>query len=95
LTNSFLLQIENVVVGKREKARLKELQKMKKQKIQEILDTQNAAIDADMVCILLRACMCTMVLFAQDCTTMFSFAFDLCCKYVLHSHCSLYFWTEQ
>ncbi|TVU20874.1 hypothetical protein EJB05_30475 [Eragrostis curvula] len=36
------------VVGKREKARLKELQKMKKQKIQEILDTQNAAIDADM-----------------------------------------------
>ncbi|KAL6615310.1 hypothetical protein ACP70R_037580 [Stipagrostis hirtigluma subsp. patula] len=38
----------NAVVGKREKARLKELQKMKKQKIQEILDTQNAAIDADM-----------------------------------------------
>lgn len=38
------------MVGKREKARLKELQKMKKQKIQEILDTQNAAIDADMVC---------------------------------------------
>ncbi|KAG0537712.1 hypothetical protein BDA96_03G172400 [Sorghum bicolor] len=38
----------DVVVGKREKARLKELQKMKKQKIQEILDTQNAAIDADM-----------------------------------------------
>jgi hypothetical protein len=68
LTNSFLLQIENAVVGKREKARLKELQKMKKQKIQEILDTQNAAIDADMVCILLRACMDTMVLFAQDCT---------------------------
>ncbi|XP_066311906.1 probable chromatin-remodeling complex ATPase chain [Miscanthus floridulus] len=38
----------DAVVGKREKARLKELQKMKKQKIQEILDTQNAAIDADM-----------------------------------------------
>ncbi|KAL6884678.1 hypothetical protein ACP4OV_010614 [Aristida adscensionis] len=38
----------NAVVGKREKARLKELQKIKKQKIQEILDTQNAAIDADM-----------------------------------------------
>ncbi|CAL4950114.1 unnamed protein product [Urochloa decumbens] len=39
---------DDVVVGKREKARLKELQKMKRQKIQEILDTQNAAIDADM-----------------------------------------------
>ncbi|ONM32115.1 ISWI chromatin-remodeling complex ATPase CHR11 [Zea mays] len=38
----------DAVVGKREKTRLKELQKMKKQKIQEILDTQNAAIDADM-----------------------------------------------
>ncbi|AQK91654.1 probable chromatin-remodeling complex ATPase chain isoform X2 [Zea mays] len=38
----------DAVVGKREKARLKELQKMKKHKIQEILDTQNAAIDADM-----------------------------------------------
>uniref|UniRef100_A0A0E0JIV8 Chromatin-remodeling complex ATPase n=1 Tax=Oryza punctata TaxID=4537 RepID=A0A0E0JIV8_ORYPU len=36
------------VVGKREKARLKEMQKLKKQKIQEILDTQNAAVDADM-----------------------------------------------
>ncbi|KAJ4820885.1 chromatin-remodeling protein 11 [Rhynchospora pubera] len=35
-------------VGRREKARLKELQKVKKQKIQEILDTQNASIDADM-----------------------------------------------
>ncbi|KAK3164366.1 hypothetical protein QOZ80_1AG0016670 [Eleusine coracana subsp. coracana] len=41
-------EAENAVVGKREKARLKELQKRKKQKIQEILDTQNAAIDADM-----------------------------------------------
>uniref|UniRef100_A0ACD5VMJ6 Uncharacterized protein n=1 Tax=Avena sativa TaxID=4498 RepID=A0ACD5VMJ6_AVESA len=38
----------NPVVGKRERARLKELQKLKKQKIQEILDSQNAAIDADM-----------------------------------------------
>ncbi|CAM0881249.1 unnamed protein product [Alopecurus aequalis] len=38
----------NPVVGKRERARLKELQKLKKQKIQEILDTQNASIDADM-----------------------------------------------
>uniref|UniRef100_A0A0E0C1Z5 Chromatin-remodeling complex ATPase n=1 Tax=Oryza meridionalis TaxID=40149 RepID=A0A0E0C1Z5_9ORYZ len=36
------------VVGKREKARLKEMQKLKKQKIQEILDTQNTAVDADM-----------------------------------------------
>ncbi|XP_027352921.1 ISWI chromatin-remodeling complex ATPase CHR11 isoform X1 [Abrus precatorius] len=35
-------------VSKREKARLREMQKMKKQKIQEILDAQNAAIDADM-----------------------------------------------
>jgi len=55
------------VVGKREKARLKELQKMKKQKIQEILDTQNAAIDADMVCtffkwILICNCMFALVL---------------------------------
>jgi hypothetical protein len=45
-----LLLQTDAVVGKREKTRLKELQKMKKQKIQEILDTQNAAIDADMVC---------------------------------------------
>ncbi|XP_039023132.1 ISWI chromatin-remodeling complex ATPase CHR11 isoform X2 [Hibiscus syriacus] len=35
-------------VSKREKERLKEMQKLKKQKIQEILDAQNAAIDADM-----------------------------------------------
>ncbi|KAJ3669555.1 hypothetical protein LUZ60_011505 [Juncus effusus] len=35
-------------VGRREKARLRELQKIKKQKIQEILDAQNASIDADM-----------------------------------------------
>ncbi|MED6190157.1 hypothetical protein PIB30_102930 [Stylosanthes scabra] len=39
---------DTVDLGKREKARLKEMQKMKKQKIQEILDAQNAAIDADM-----------------------------------------------
>ncbi|GLU08336.1 hypothetical protein SLE2022_252540 [Rubroshorea leprosula] len=38
----------NTEISKREKERLKELQKIKKQKIQEILDTQNAAIDADM-----------------------------------------------
>ncbi|KAL9320959.1 hypothetical protein ACSQ67_012798 [Phaseolus vulgaris] len=35
-------------ISKREKDRLKEMQKLKKQKIQEILDEQNAAIDADM-----------------------------------------------
>ncbi|KAG4180361.1 hypothetical protein ERO13_A10G161000v2 [Gossypium hirsutum] len=35
-------------VSKREKERLKEMQKLKKQKVQEILDAQNAAIDADM-----------------------------------------------
>ncbi|KAK3189791.1 hypothetical protein Dsin_029352 [Dipteronia sinensis] len=35
-------------ISKREKARLKDMQQLKKQKIQEILDEQNAAIDADM-----------------------------------------------
>ncbi|KAA3456186.1 ISWI chromatin-remodeling complex ATPase CHR11 isoform X2 [Gossypium australe] len=35
-------------INKREKERLKEMEKLKKQKIQEILDAQNAAIDADM-----------------------------------------------
>ncbi|XP_057476569.1 ISWI chromatin-remodeling complex ATPase CHR11 isoform X1 [Actinidia eriantha] len=40
--------VDNSGIGKREKARLKEMQKMKKQKIQEILTVQNAAIDADM-----------------------------------------------
>ncbi|KAA8527483.1 hypothetical protein F0562_034802 [Nyssa sinensis] len=35
-------------IGRREKARLKQMQNLKKQKIQEILDAQNAAIDADM-----------------------------------------------
>ncbi|KAH7676773.1 Calcium/calmodulin-dependent protein kinase protein [Dioscorea alata] len=35
-------------VGKRERARLREMQRMKKEKIQSILDAQNAAIDADM-----------------------------------------------
>ncbi|RDX66163.1 ISWI chromatin-remodeling complex ATPase CHR17, partial [Mucuna pruriens] len=35
-------------VSKREKARLREMQNLKKQKIQEILDEQNASIDADM-----------------------------------------------
>lgn len=37
-------------IGKREKARLKEMQRMKKHKIQELLDAQNASIEADMVC---------------------------------------------
>ncbi|XP_039058883.1 ISWI chromatin-remodeling complex ATPase CHR11-like isoform X1 [Hibiscus syriacus] len=35
-------------ISKREKERLKEMEKLKKHKIQEILDAQNAAIDADM-----------------------------------------------
>ncbi|XP_050216633.1 ISWI chromatin-remodeling complex ATPase CHR11 [Mercurialis annua] len=38
----------NTEISKREKERLKEMQKMKKNKIQEILDSQNAAIEADM-----------------------------------------------
>lgn len=51
----FYLQDENdgtnAEISKREKARLKDMQQLKKQKIQEILDEQNAAIDADMVCV--------------------------------------------
>ncbi|XP_019437530.1 PREDICTED: ISWI chromatin-remodeling complex ATPase CHR11-like isoform X2 [Lupinus angustifolius] len=35
-------------ISKGEKARLREMQKMKQQKIQELLDAQNAAIDSDM-----------------------------------------------
>ncbi|KAK8507091.1 hypothetical protein V6N13_069881 [Hibiscus sabdariffa] len=35
-------------ISKREKERLKEMEKLKKQKIQELLDAQNASIDADM-----------------------------------------------
>ncbi|KAK2646397.1 hypothetical protein Ddye_021592 [Dipteronia dyeriana] len=38
----------NAEISKREKARLKDMQQLKKQKIQEILDEQNATIDADM-----------------------------------------------
>ncbi|CAH9137203.1 unnamed protein product [Cuscuta epithymum] len=38
----------NTGIAKREKMRLKEMQRLKKQKIQEILDAQNASIDADM-----------------------------------------------
>lgn len=48
---SLIQAIANTEIAKRERARLKEMQRLKKQKIQEILDTQNAAIDADMVCI--------------------------------------------
>ncbi|OWM74109.1 hypothetical protein CDL15_Pgr008420 [Punica granatum] len=40
---------EDTEISKREKAKLKEMQRLKKQKIQEILDAQNAKIDADMV----------------------------------------------
>ncbi|KAF6176679.1 hypothetical protein GIB67_034541 [Kingdonia uniflora] len=36
------------MIGKREKARLRDMQRLKKQKIQEILDAQNKSIDADM-----------------------------------------------
>ncbi|RID73646.1 hypothetical protein BRARA_B00782 [Brassica rapa] len=39
---------EKAEISKREKARLRELQKLKKKKIQDILDAQNASIDADM-----------------------------------------------
>ncbi|KAG5416459.1 hypothetical protein IGI04_004026 [Brassica rapa subsp. trilocularis] len=39
---------EKVEISKREKARLRDMQKLKKQKIQEMLDSQNASIDADM-----------------------------------------------
>lgn len=42
--------MSNAEISKRERARLKEMQKLKRQKIQEILDVQNAAIEADMVC---------------------------------------------
>uniref|UniRef100_I1QDB1 Chromatin-remodeling complex ATPase n=1 Tax=Oryza glaberrima TaxID=4538 RepID=I1QDB1_ORYGL len=46
------LQLEdatgNAEIGKRERAKLREMQKLKKHKIQEILDAQNKAIDADM-----------------------------------------------
>lgn len=41
----------NGEISKREKARLKEMERLKKKKIQEILDAQNASIEADMVCI--------------------------------------------
>lgn len=41
--------VPNGEISQREKARLKEMQRLKKQKVQEILDAQNAAIEADMV----------------------------------------------
>lgn len=49
------------------------MQKLKKQKIQEILDKQNAAVDADMVCstsigIVIRA---FSVLFVDNVMTIF------------------------
>ncbi|KAC9988331.1 hypothetical protein E3N88_44963 [Mikania micrantha] len=39
---------DNNDISHREKARLKEMQRLKKQKIQDILDQQNASVDADM-----------------------------------------------
>ncbi|GFY85241.1 chromatin remodeling factor17 [Actinidia rufa] len=62
--------VDNSGIGKREKARLKEMQKMKKQKIQEILTAQNAAIDADMVCfpigfVLSRLCSISILGYVQ------------------------------
>ena len=62
----------DAVVGKREKSRLKELQKKKRQKIQEILDTQNAAIDADMVCTVFKGiplCKCMVCVGLIICTS--------------------------
>ncbi|CAK9329010.1 unnamed protein product [Citrullus colocynthis] len=41
-------QDDKTDISRREKARLREMQQMKKQKIQDMLDAQNAAIDADM-----------------------------------------------
>ncbi|KAB5537455.1 hypothetical protein DKX38_014988 [Salix brachista] len=48
--NSFrgVLEGTSNAISKRERERLKEMEKLKKQKIQEILDQQNAAIDVDM-----------------------------------------------
>ncbi|RWR94121.1 ISWI chromatin-remodeling complex ATPase CHR11 [Cinnamomum micranthum f. kanehirae] len=41
-------ELDRSEIGRRERARLKEMQRMKKEKIQDILDVQNAAIEADM-----------------------------------------------
>lgn len=46
------IAVPNGEISQREKARLKEMQRLKRQKVQEILDAQNAAIEADMVCCL-------------------------------------------
>ncbi|KAF5196156.1 Chromatin-remodeling complex atpase [Thalictrum thalictroides] len=40
--------LDNGEIGKKERARLKEMQRLKRQKIQQILDAQNASIEADM-----------------------------------------------
>lgn len=45
-------------ISKREKARLREMQRLKKQKIEEILADQNAAIDADMVWLFFESVLC-------------------------------------
>lgn len=50
--------LSNAEIGKREKARLRDMQNMKRQKVQEILDAQNAAIEADMVSALERLIEC-------------------------------------
>ncbi|KAM7463046.1 hypothetical protein LguiA_031167 [Lonicera macranthoides] len=42
------IAVPNGEISQREKARLKEMQRLKRQKVQEILDAQNAAIEADM-----------------------------------------------
>ena len=56
-----LQEVTNNEISKRERERLKEMQKLKKHKIQEILDQQNAAIDADMVCLFYKTTQCISV----------------------------------
>ena len=50
--------VSNAEISRREKARLKEMQKVKRQKVQEILDAQNASIEADMVRCRTCSCFC-------------------------------------
>lgn len=50
--------MSNAEISRREKARLKEMQKVKRQKVQEILDAQNASIEADMVRCRICSCFC-------------------------------------
>ncbi|KAM7257162.1 hypothetical protein ACFE04_012903 [Oxalis oulophora] len=45
---SMRMKMLRTEMSKREKARLEEMQRLKKQKLYEILDSQNVAIDADM-----------------------------------------------